>query len=214
MTGYKRDPGAPRQDTLSYIPDPEKPKSRKYEKKYPAYRYRLTDKEIGMHISDIAYKENLKVDDVARIFVEHALEHIKEIPLDRVPIHNRRASLFPKDGRMPTVTFEVREDGWPVTPPPRRPERSKTRLSLEERKQQQKNRNQYRVAYRWPAELNAAIKAVAEEKFGAPASRADGRTGWVLTILLRYALARYYAGRWTFKPRPETVRMGAELVEQ
>ncbi len=216
--GYKRDRdplrNIPRQDELSYIPDPGKPKSREYERKRPAFQYRLTDKEIGQRISAIAYKENLTVDDVARIFLERALEHIHEIPFDKAPVHNRRASLYPKDGSAPTVVFEVKEDGWPISPPPLRPGRAPARLSSEERKRLHKERNQYLVAYRWPAELDQAIKAVATSAFGKPASRADGRTGWVLTILLRYALARYYAGRWLFKPRPETVRMGAELVEQ
>lgn len=174
-------------------------RDRTYERTHRTFSYRLTDKQLAEDIAAIAEDLLVPVDDVARAFVEVGLKAAQngEIPLERVPLVPRCMTLYPT-GR---ETWEVRQEaGWPEEIPLRR---KKRRLSEVERKQRQKARNEYRVSYRWTATTDAALTELVDHHFGR-SIRSEGRKGLVLTILLRYGLAAYRAGKLPLKAEIRT----------
>jgi len=174
-------------------------RDRTYERTHRTYSYRLTDKVLAENIAGIAEDLLVPVDDVARAFVEVGLKAAQkgEIPLERIPLVPRQMTLYPT-GR---ETWEVRQEaGWPKEVPVRK---KKRRLSEVERKQRQQARNEYRVSYRWTAAIDAELTHLAESHFG-KTIRSEGRKGLVLTILLRYGLEAYRAGRLPLKAEIRT----------
>ena len=63
------------------------------------------------------------------------------------------------------------------------------------------------VAYRWPAETDQSLTVLTETVAGKAITRSDGRKGWVLTILFRYGLSMYEAGKLPLHPQPKVVKM-------
>jgi hypothetical protein len=174
-------------------------RNRTYERMHRTFSYRLTDKQLAEDIAAIAEDLLVPVDDVARAFVEVGLKAAQngEIPLERVPLVPRRMTLYPTDKER----WEIREEtGWPREIPTRK---RKRKLSEVERKLRQKARNEYRVSYRWTASIDAALTELVDDHFGS-SIRSEGRKGLVLTILLRYGLAAYRAGRLPLKAEIRT----------
>lgn len=177
-------------------------RNRSYERRHRTFTYRLTDKEISDMVGAVAESLFVSVSDVARAFVEVAIDAARQgkIPFEEVPIIKRHLTLYPTG----TETWELREEaGWPKELPVRR---KKRKLSEVEKRQRQKQLNEYRVSYRWPATVDEQLTRLVENLFGVPTTRSEGRKGWLLTILLRYSLNAYQTGRLTLDPQPSIVK--------
>ncbi|MGB8215330.1 MAG: hypothetical protein WCE68_17410 [Anaerolineales bacterium] len=182
-----------------------KARNRDYEKKNRTFSYRLTDREVGQEVANVALSLQVPVADVARAFVDSAIPAAisGEIPFSKIPPSQRRLTLYPTG----TETWAIREQpGWPVASQARG--RRKKSMPEAEKEKLQKLRNSFVVAYRWPASVDQALTELTEKVAGKALVRADGRKGWVLTILLRYALEAYEAGRIPLKPEPRVVKKG------
>jgi len=178
-------------------------RSREYEKRNRSFTYRLTDKELGARIAAVAGSLQVTVDEVARAFVEVGIREARagRIPFDSVSAVQRRMTLYPTG----TETWNIQEqDGWRNTVPPR--EKQKPPSSAERARRRQ-NLNTAVVAYRWPAETDQSLTVLTETVAGKAITRSDGRKGWVLTILLRYGLSMYEAGKLPLHPQPKVVKM-------
>ena len=204
----------PDQDGAAAMPTPPSPidlmgaetkkRNREYEKRNRSFTYRLTDKELGAKIATVAASLQVTADEVARAFVEAGIREARagRIPFDSVPPVQRRMTLYPTG----TETWNVQEqDGWAKSIPPREKQKQ---LSSAERVKRRQELNHYRVSYRWPAEIDQSLTALTETIAGKAITRSDGRKGWILTILLRYGLSKYEAGRLLLQPQPKVVKMG------
>ena len=179
-------------------------RNRKFEKEHRAFSYRLTDKEINDKIAGIADALLVPVDDVARAFVQAGINaaRLGRIPLHTIPLAPKRMTLFPTGNE----TWEIREEAsWPNEISIRK---KKRRLSEFEKKQRQRELNQFRVSYRWPASIDDQLKQLVEQLIGKQKARSDGRKGWVLTILFRYSLNAYQAGLLPLEPKTVVVKQG------
>ena len=197
--------GEPRPPSpLDLIPKAEpRQRNRDYEKRNRTFTYRLTDAELGGKIAAVAASIQVTVDEVARAFAEAGIRaaNANSIPFGDVPPTQRRLTLYPTGNE----TWAVQEQpGWQKVIPPRE---KKKPLTETEKRRRQKELNQFRVSYRWPAEIDQAIVKLTEKVVGKATTRSDGRKGWVLTILLRYGLSTYEAGRLPLNPEPKTVKM-------
>ena len=190
---------------LDMIPTAEqKRRNRSYEKRNRTFTYRLSDKEIGAMIAAVAQSLQVTADEVARAFVEAGMREARlgHIPFDSISPAARRMTLYPTGAE----TWSIQEQsGWPK-PIPARSERKKP-LSESEKRKRQQELNQFRVSYRWPEEVDKALTDLTESVIGKVLVRSDGRKGWVLTILLRYGLSAYEAGRLPLQPQPKVVKM-------
>ncbi len=200
---YSRKPAIHTDLIENLIPTPKKARTRKWDLAHPAFRYRLTDNTIGPQLSAIAVKEKQTLDDMVTAWVRLALDHEDSIPWDALPLH-KRANLIADSGR-----WEIKESGWPRELPPPITRRNHKKTESERRKIQS-DRNSYLVRYRFPSDVNERIRALAEQKFGAPTGRSDGRVGVVLTALLRFAIEQYRIGRLQHSPWTQTVRVDKE----
>lgn len=190
------------------IPIGKTPRKRNYEKKNPAYQYRLTDSEVGPQLTAIARQEEQIVDEMVTAWVQIALDRADTIPWDKLPVH-KRADMSVSNDR-----WEVRDDGWPrVLPKPSRAHRRS--LTDAERRRRQAERNKCLVAYRFPGEVVRRIRGLAANHFGKPTGRSDGRSGLVLTVLLRFAIDLYQQGKLVSQPLPQAAKISREwnLVE-
>ena len=183
-------------------PEP-KTRNREYEKRNRSFTYRLTDKELGAKIAAVAASLQVTVDEVARAFVEVGIREARagRIPFNSVPPVQRRLTLYPTG----TETWNIQEqDGWRKTVLPRE---KKKPLSSTEKAKRRQELNRFRVSYRWPTEVDQSLAALTETVAGKAITRSDGRKGWVLTILLRYGLSMYEAGKLPLQPQPKIVKM-------
>ena len=181
-----------------------KSRNRDFEKKNRAYSYLLQDKELGPRVAAVAQSLQVTVDEVARAFVEAGIQaaHQEKIPFGDLPPQNRRMTLYPTGNEKWSIQ---EEKGW-AKEIPVRADRKKP-MSEAEKQKRRKELNQYVAAYRWPADVDDALTKLTEEVAGKALTRSDGRKGWVLTILLRYALATYEAGALPLQPQPKVVKM-------
>jgi len=211
MSGWNRITSLPTQatDPLNTIPTAgeRKPRNRDYEKRNPATTYRITDENLAGEILAIAQELTVAADEVARAFVEAGLRAARANQLDFSGVRpsQGRLSLYPT-GNEKWVVHDEPVD-WSRVIPARR----KTKpLSDFERAQRQKERNRLRVYYRWPDALVRQIEDLTKAVVGLPANqpalRSEGRKGQVLTMLLRFGIEAYKAGRLPLNPCPVTVK--------
>jgi hypothetical protein len=196
-------PAPPTPIDLMGMPKPRQ-RSREYEKRNRSFTYRLTDKELGAKIAAVAASLQVTVDEVARAFVEVGIREARSgrIPFNSVPPVQRRMTLYPTG----TEAWKIQEqDGWQKTVHPR--EKRKP-LSSAEKARRRQDQNKSVVTYRWPAETDQSLATLTETVAGKAITRSDGRKGWVLTILLRYGLSMYEAGKLPLQPQPKIVKMG------
>ena len=180
-----------------------KQRNREYEKRNRSFTYRLTDKELGAKIAAVAASLQVNVDEVARVFVEVGIREAKagRIPFNSIPPVQRRMTLYPTGSE----TWRIQEqDSWQKTISPRVRQKP---LSSAEKARRRQDLNKSVVAYRWPAETDQSLAALTETVAGKAITRSDGRKGWVLTILLRYGLSMYEAGKLPLQPQPKIVKM-------
>jgi len=186
---------------LDLIPKVEKKKrNRDFEHRNRTYTYRLSDKELGGKVANVARLLHVVVDEVARAFVEAALEEVNKgnIPFNAVPPNQSRLTLYPTGEE----TWKIQEQsGWSKDIPKSTRKRGKP-LTETEKRNREKERNQTVVTYRWPADVNQKIVLVTEKIFGKALTRSEGRKGWVLTILLRAGLNAYETGKLPLRPQP------------
>lgn len=201
----------PAAETLTPPPSPldqmnvaaPRQRNREYEKRNRSFTYRLTDKELGARIAAIAGSLQVTVDEVARAFVEVGIREARagRIPFDSVPAVQRRMTLYPTGSE----SWSIQEqDGWQKIIPAHK---KKKPLSSAEKARRGQELNRFRVSYRWPTEVDQSLTALAETVAGKAITRSDGRKGWVLTILLRYGLSMYEAGKLPLHPQPRIVKM-------
>ncbi len=197
-------PAAAAPSMLDMIPHATAHKrGRDYEKRNRSYTYRLTDQELGAKIAAVARSLQVTADEVARAFVEVGIREARagHIPFDSVPPILQRMTLYPTG----TESWTVREqEGWKQSIPLHE---KKKRLTKTDKSDRQKELNKFRVSYRWPAETDQALTSLTESIAGKAITRSDGRKGWVLTILLRYGLSMYEAGKLSLQPQPKIVKM-------
>lgn len=211
MTGWNRTNSLPTQatDPLNTIPtaSERQPRNRDYEKCHPATTYRVTDATLASEILAIAQELTVAADDVARAFAEAGLQAARAGRLDFSGVRPSRGrlSLYPT-GNEKWVVHDEPVDWTKVI---QTPKKSKP-LSAVEKAQRQKERNRLRVHYRWPKalvqqieELTAAVVGLTQNQ---PVLRSEGRKGQVLTMLLRYGLEAYKAGRLPLNPCPVVVK--------
>jgi hypothetical protein len=203
-----RNPFANAGDNLlpeNLIPAGRVSRSRRWEKRNRGYQYRLKDAETGRRISDIAYHYGTPVDEIAAAFIQIALECADQIPWDNFPAHGNATLRAGHNGR-----WEVLDDGWPPEKSRERPRGNKRHQTPEERKRKAAEANKRLVCYRWSAEIHNALTALEEKHFGRPTGRADGRTGLIVTTLLRFTLSLYDQGKLRHVPAPKMSRMTSE----
>ena len=202
------------QTSASVVPAPPTPmdlipaakpkqRSREYEKRNRSFTYRLTDRELGARIATVAASLQVTADEVARAFVEAGIREARagRVPFDSIPPVQRRMTLYPTGAE----TWSIQEQaGWQKSIPTRE---KKKPLSSAEKARRHQELNRFRVSYRWSAEIDQSLTALTETIAGKAITRSDGRKGWVLTILLRFGLSMYEAGKLPLQPQPKVVKM-------
>ena len=177
-------------------------RNRDYEKSHAKFSYRLTDGTIPGQILGIAQSHSISADNVARAFVQAGLHASQQGKIDW-------SGIRPVQGRM--TLFPTGQETWvvhdePVTWAQEIPQPQKRRRKTEaERAQERKARDLLRVHYRWPPEINEALEQLTRQVMGYQPgehlARKDGRKGEVLTILLRFGIQAYQAGRIDLTPK-------------
>ena len=211
MSGWNRTTSLPTQatDPINAIPmaAEHKPRNRDYEKQHPKTTYRITDENLAVEILAIAQDLTVSADDVARAFAEAGLRAARANQLDFSDVRPSRGrmSLYPT-GSEKWVVHDEPVDWSKVIPAHKK---AKT-LSAFEKSQRQKERNRLRVHYRWPETLVRQIEDLTNTVVGLPpnqpALRSEGRKGQILSMLLRYGIEAYKAGRLPLNPCPVVVK--------
>jgi len=211
MSGWNRTTSLPTlpTDPINMIPTAteSRPRNRDYEKRHPKTTYRVTDENLAGEILAIAQSLTVAADEVSRAFVEAGLRAAKAGQLDFAAVRpsQGRMSLFPTGSEKWVVHDEPVD--WSRVIPTRKKAKPLTDF---EKTQRQKERNRLRVHYRWPDALVRQIEELTTSVVGLPinqpALRSEGRKGQVLTMLLRYGLEAYKAGRLPLNPCPVVVK--------
>jgi hypothetical protein len=115
----------------------------------------------------------------------------------------------PVQGRM--TLFPTGAEAWvvhdePVTWAQEIPSPQKRKPKTEaDRERERKQRDALRVHYRWPKAMDEALDQLTRQVMGyrndEHLARKDGRKGEVLTILLRFGITAYQAGRINLTPK-------------
>lgn len=204
MSGWNRTASLPTMatDPVNTIPtaSERKPRNRDFEKKHPKVSYRISDENLPQEILVLARSLTVSADEVSRAFVEAGLQAVQDgrMDLSQILVTRGRMSLYPI-GREQWVVHDEPVD-WSKAIPTVNKKRG---LSDYEKSQQQKTSNRLRVHYRWPNQLIEQINDLYCEVMGSqPVQRSEGRKGQLITMLLRYGIEMYKAGRLPLVPQP------------